>query len=304
MATKDNIEPDADFQLELVRGSVKAAMAGSKSRDLWQHPIDKINVLERFNVRVPGPARDAQIRMLADSIKRDGFHQDKPLAGFVAKENGESIVYIYDGHTRLAAAKLAIQEGAELRSLPVVTAPEGTSMEDLTVALVTSNNGRALSTYELAVVCKRLRNFGWELSEIAERIGFGPDYVDDLLLLVSAPKSVRDMVMHEQVAGNEAIRILKKHGAKAPEVLQAMLAKARADGKSKATGQYAPGATWAKAVKKSAPVMVEALRDVRTDPGYESIRPELREKIDALLEQLDAAQEPEKQSVESQNGDA
>ncbi len=304
MATTSNQEPDADFQLELVRGNVKAAMSGSKSRDLWQHPIEKIRVLDRFNVRVPGPARDAQIRMLADSIKRDGFRQDKPLAGFVAKEGSESVVYIYDGHTRLEAAKLAIQEGAEIRTLPVVTAPEGTSMEDLTVALVTSNNGRPLSTYELAVVCKRLRNFGWDLEEIAARIGFGPDYVDDLLLLVGAPKTVRDMVMRDQVAGNEAIRILKKHGAKAAEVLQAMLAKARAEGKSKATGKYAPGAKWAKAVKKSAPIMVEALREVRTDPGYESIRPELREKIDALLERLDAAQDKEDQGIGPQEGDA
>ena len=40
------------MQLELISGNVKQAMAGASSRDLWQVPLDKLNVIDGFNVRV------------------------------------------------------------------------------------------------------------------------------------------------------------------------------------------------------------------------------------------------------------
>ena len=60
---------------------------------------------------------------------------------YVALIDGKSVLVLYDGHRRLAAAKLARSEGAEINFVPAVTAPKGTSMEDLTVALVVANNG-------------------------------------------------------------------------------------------------------------------------------------------------------------------
>ena len=77
-----------NFEVQLVQGSTKKAMhsANASSRDLWQVEIESIRVIDNFNVRIKDDKYDAHIRALADSMKSEGFYQDKPLAGYVAKD--------------------------------------------------------------------------------------------------------------------------------------------------------------------------------------------------------------------------
>ena len=135
------------FDTELTSGNVKAAMAAAtaKSRDLWQVPIDHIQVVEGFNPRIHDAAYDAHIEDIAQSILDNGFYQDKPLAGYVATVEGEQIIYVTEGSSRLAAARRAISMGASLETLPVAVKDRSTSMEDLTIALVKGNNGKRLN---------------------------------------------------------------------------------------------------------------------------------------------------------------
>ena len=287
---ESQVAPDPDYQLALLRGSVKAASAGHKSADLWKMPIDDFYEIPGFNVRIQGPAYDARVRALADSIKTEGFHVNKPLAVFPMRLGDKSVFAVYDGYTRLKAAKLARSEGAHIEVLPCVSAPEGTSMEDLTVALYTDNNGTQLGPYELGILCKRMVGFGWDAEAIAKRLNIGEKYVHDLLLLVSAPKVIRDLVVAGKVSPNTAIAIVRKHGAQAPSILQAMVSRAESEGKATATAKHEPGARLRSAVRKSASTMAETLRGIREDRAYESLNDELRKKIEGLLLQLDAAQ--------------
>ena len=68
---------------------------------------------------------------------------------------------------------------------------------------------------------------------ICKRLDISPSYHDALLLLVGAERRVREMVINEEVVAADAIEVLRKHGAKAFEVLQAALAKAQAVGKAR-----------------------------------------------------------------------
>ncbi len=281
--------PSPDFELDLVQGAVKEAAAGVKSRDLWQVPLEKLSVIAQFNLRIPTKAHHERIRQIADSIKKEGFHQHKPLAVYVARENGQSIFRIYGGHRRYAAALLARSEGAPIHTLPAIAAPQGTTMEDLTAALVTDNTNDPPQPYEIGIVCKRLLNFGWPTEAIAERFHIGIDYVDDLLLLVGAPKAIRDMVINEEISANLAIKKLRQHGENAREILQQTLRNAQAAGKSKATEKFEPGAQYRRTVKKTAPMMADALSSLRQDASYTSLSADLRDKIDQLLEQLEKA---------------
>ena len=281
--------PSPDFELDLTQGAVKEAAAGVKSRDLWQVPLEDLRVMEQFNARVPNSAHHAKIREIADSIKREGFHQHKPLAVYVARENGKSIFVVYGGHRRYAAALLAKSENAPIKTVPVITAPQGTTMEDLTAALYTDNTGVPLQPYEVGIVCKRLQNFGWSTDDIANKFHIGTDYVDDLLLLVGAPKAVRDMVLNEEISANLAIKKLRQHGENAREILQQTLRNAQAAGKTKATEKFEPGALYRRTVKKSAPAMADTLASIRQDAGYTRLSEDLRGKIDQLLEQLEQA---------------
>jgi Predicted transcriptional regulators len=235
--------PTDEFDLELVRGNVKKAMAdaGAKSGDFWSVPPSMLRVIDGFNGRIRTPAYLEHLARIKDSIRENGYYQDKPLAGFVAKgENGDDVIYVTEGHTRFEAVRELIEEGVEIERVPVVVKPNGTTMEDLTFALVTSNEGRPFTTFETALMVKRLVGMGVDEATIAKRLGFkaGKAYVDDLLSLAGAPKAIRDMVIAEKISATLAIQELKKHGAKAVDRLKAAVAKAEASGKKKASAKH------------------------------------------------------------------
>jgi ParB family transcriptional regulator, chromosome partitioning protein len=225
------------FELSLTAGAVKEATVGISSGDLWKVSLDDFVILDEFNARDRNDELTARIRGIADSIKANGYLPSKAISVYVAKVDGKSVLVVYDGHCRLAAAKLARSEGADIQSLPAVTAPKGTSMEDLTVGLVTTNSGDKLKPNEVASVCKRLINFGMESPEIAKRLGFTRIYVESLLDLAAAPREIRAMVSAGVVSATLAIATVKKHGAIAKEVLQAAEQTVKAAGKVKVTNK-------------------------------------------------------------------
>lgn len=219
----------------LSAGNVKAAMSavGAGRSDMWTVPVAQIKVLDGFNVRVHNAEYKARIEEIAKSILANGFLKDKPLTGYVAKEDGQQVIYVTDGHTRLEAVKLAIGYGAEIESLPVITKPAGTSIEDLTVALVTSNNGRPLAPIEMGAVVKRLAGYGMAEEVIAKRIGVTTGYIKDLLLLMGAPKAIRKAVEDGKISAANAVAQMKKHGDKAADVIGSAIEEAEEAGETK-----------------------------------------------------------------------
>lgn len=273
-----------NFNKELTAGNVKVAMkeAGAVSADLWQVHPSQLRVLEGFNVRVRNEDYDARVRKIANSIKVNGYYKDKPLTGFVAREGDENIIYVTGGHRRHEAVHLAISEGAELENVPVVIKPKGTAMEDLTVDLIVGNEGEPLSTYEQAIVCKRLAGFGWDSKVIASRVGYvSAQYVDGLLLLASAPLPVRRLVMEKVVSATTAIATIKKHGDKAEAVLLGALQGAA---KGRVTAKNLPQQAFDRELKKRAVPMYNALTKVRSDPAFAKLSQEVRDILAGLLE--------------------
>ncbi|WP_454735450.1 ParB/RepB/Spo0J family partition protein [Cupriavidus necator] len=231
-----------EFKQDIIAGNVKAAMkdAGASSGDLWRVPRDQIKVLPNFNVRVRNDEHRAQVRMLADSMLANGYHQDKPIAGYVVVENGQNVIITTDGHTRLEAVDLANSEGAEISVLPVVTKPKGTSLEDITVALVTSNSGRHLQPIEVGEVCKRLIGYGLDEETIAKRLNLTAPYVGELLTLAGAPARIRKLVAEGKIASTLAMSTMKKNPEQAADLLEEAVQTAKAAGKDRATAKHLP----------------------------------------------------------------
>lgn len=231
-------ETEASFEeatFQFVPGAVKQAMAGCKSADLWKVPVNRLRVIDGFNPRIMSESYKTRIRWICDSIKANGFYPDQPLAGYVARDGSENVIYITNGHTRYAALMLAIEEGAEITEVPVVTKPNGTSMEDLTVALVTSNSGAPLTPFEVALVCKRLVKYGVPENEIATRLGISETHVKNYLFLMAAPREVHQLVIEEKVSATLAIETLRKHGSDAVKLLTEGVIAAKESGKDRAT---------------------------------------------------------------------
>lgn len=221
--------------LELTAGNVKAAMneAGAKSSDLWMVPIANIRVIEGFNLRERNAGYEAHIVDIGESILANGYRKDKPLTGYVGKDEESNIIYVTDGHSRLEAVAYANAKGADIQVLPVVTTPPGTNVEDLTVGLFTANNGRPLTELEKAQGLKRLIGFGIEPAEAGRRTGITTSRVNDLLLLAGSSSKIRRMVTDNEVSATEAIKQIKTHGAKAAEHLGFALEKTKAKGGKK-----------------------------------------------------------------------
>lgn len=233
-------QAQAEFELTLAQGNVKKAMgsAGASSSDLWKVDPRKLRVMPGFNVRMHTPEYEAHIEAIAQSIVENGYYPDKPIAGFVAREEGENVIYVTDGHTRLAAVMRAIERGHAIEFIPVVVKPQGTSMEDLTVALVKSNEGRPLTPMEIGTVCKRLLGLGLDEKTVAQRLGITRGYVDDLLMLVGADRRVRQLVESGEVAATLAISELKSDIEAAPKRLADAVLNAKAAGKQRATKKH------------------------------------------------------------------
>lgn len=271
-----------------IAGSIKGAMqaAGAKSRDLWMMPLATLRKREGFNVRVDNDEHKARVREIADSIKVNGYYSDKPLSVMVIREDGVDYGYITDGHTRFDGAMLAVSEGAEMELVPVVPSPAGTTLEDITIGLVTKNSGRPLQPFEVGIVCKRLIDMGLEDKEIANRIGLGLGYVRNLLSLVGAPKAIRDLVTSGQVSASLAVETMHKEGAGAVKVLKDAGAVAKELGKSKVTKKSVKKVT-APAKNQSTKQKKAKVDTTPTPAAVESPAPP--QEVDLLVKALTSA---------------
>jgi ParB family transcriptional regulator, chromosome partitioning protein len=289
-----NAIPNEDFTMSIMVGSGKALKrqaeaAGATVTDrgpVWHFKPEDITVLPGFNTRIPGPELDAHIEHLAGLMMVNGFLQDHALKGMILSVDGKQVPAAMGGHCRLAAVKLAIARGAPIDTVPFVTAPPGTTEEDMTAEIVTGNQGKPLTSYEVAIVVQRLARFNWPVSKIAERLGYSQGHVRDLLVLISAPRLVRDMIEAGQISSSVAMDTIKKHGDKALGMLVAGVSKAAAEGKVKATAKHLPEAKHEANLKSRAPTMFRVIGTVKGDPSFKRLKQETQDAIVELLELL------------------
>lgn len=290
--------PNADFTMNLVQGSHKQVKSTHRRNDStsWVAP-DEVHVVPGLNVRLRTPQYLERVRVIADSIKADGFKLTRPLIVFVHYDDaiGGDRICVQDGHTRLEALRLALSEGASIEQIPVLFMPKGTSIEDITADLIVSNEGEPLSAYEKALVVKRLTNAGLSNAEIARRIGMTPTHVANLLILASAPRAVVDMILAGTISPSTAISALREHGSKAVSILSAAAGQEAGDADGKAgkrkgkvvTSAINTRAAYEKAARRWAPDLVITLELVRGDPGYARLDAGTRDLVEKMAEQID-----------------
>lgn len=236
--------PKAKFAHELTAGPVDPTMkaAEATSAKLYRVPIEKIKIIPGFNVRVPSADYIEHRDNLAELIRANGYDGTKPLAGYVAKEGDENVIYVTDGHTRLDAVSVLNSEAKKadkITALPVLVHPKEVSLIDLTVGLHTANSGRPLTPFELGIVVKRLlAEDGASKKDIAARLAVTTRYLDDVLLLANAAKEVKQHVATGSVSSTMAIQLLRADPDTAAEKIEKAVKTAASTGK-KATRKHA-----------------------------------------------------------------
>ena len=282
----------------LVKGTIKTGMAKAagldrgSSKDLWFVKPENVQTVPNLNPRVETPSYLAHVRKLADSMKANGFFQDKPLAGYVAKDGDESTLLVYEGGSRLKAVLLAKSEGADIDMIPVSVSQEGKNMEDLLVAMHLGNTGRPLSYFEQAILVKRLLGFGKTPAQISERLQIERGTVENMLKLMEMDPKVQDLVAMELLSATLALETWAEHGAKTYELLTHAHAAATAQGKGRITKRFVPGTAFKQAVVKNAEPMYAALEKVRSDKGYAQLSSETKKMLAELIKRVTEAKAP------------
>lgn len=289
----------------LMPGSIKAAMRAVNdgvtevpSRDLWQVDPHKLHVIQGLNTRIPTKSYLKHVRATVESMKLEGFMQDKPLAGYVAEVNGENLIFIYEGETRLKCALIAIAEGAPFDAVPVSVSqkridagrnkPRTMTMAEIIIAKMRGNDGRPYTVFEQALNIHRLETQEkMSRAEIAHRLQLSVMQVGNLLRLMTADAEIRYLVATETISATLAIDLVTQFGANAMRHLRPAMEAAARENRTHITANDIPANRFANAVKRSAPQMYTALGDVTKDPNYEQLSLETREGLAGLLRELD-----------------
>jgi len=212
-------------------------MAGIKEIASGRLDIFKVDprVLQEepgFNLRQEGPDLDEYIKELAEYIKNKGC----PGVLTIHMKDGQP--FVIDGHCRRRASLIAIEQGAELQSVPCKMVDRYDNDADKIAYLISTNSGRPLSPLEKASVCKRLHDLGLENKDISIKTGLSISRVGQLLDLLAAPEKVLVMVRKGEVSASMAQAEIKIDPENAANNLSIAIEKAKDDGKKRVTKKH------------------------------------------------------------------
>lgn len=185
-------------------------------------PLSELYIEPGYNVR---EIDQAHIEEFRDAYIAGEFVP--PLAVQVTDKG----IKIIDGHHRYHGALLATESGTEIPRLECKDF-SGTEAERIAF-MVTSSQGKPLTSLERAAAYQRLANQGWEPAEIAKRVKRSPSDVDHHLQLLTCGDELIEMVKSGAVAATTAVALSREHGPKAGAVAIEQMAKVKAAGKTK-----------------------------------------------------------------------
>lgn len=231
------------------------------NRNIWNLDPHLILMKPGWNPRDEDDRLKAHIETITASIRAIGFDQSKPLTVYLS---GDGHYAISDGHCRLRAVLAAIEQGAEIATVPVVLEARGINEADRVAGILTRNSGLNLSPIEQGRVYKRLAGFGWDEKRIAATSGKPLASVRQIFDLMEAEPDTQAAVIAGEVSVTAVAGAVREHGPeKAKRVVAKAVAAAKANGKSKATtGNVRAAATSENGVPARTPS--EVLRFFRT----------------------------------------
>lgn len=174
--------------------------------DLYRLDPRKIQIKEGWNSReAQDPANANHVAELAASIKEVGVK--RPLVCYME----ENVVYVTDGHCRLQAVMHLIEQGVEIKTVPVLVSDRFANEADRIFDQVVLNSGKPLTPLEQAKVFKRLVDLGWQQKDIALKAGISGGRVSQLLELLILPNILQKYIIEGKASANFVLTVYKKH---------------------------------------------------------------------------------------------
>ncbi len=160
-----------------------------------------LTIDEGFNTRFDL----GDIDELKNSIIENGVRI--PIRGY---KEGETYVVI-DGHRRTIATLKAISEGNDIARVPFISEKKRT-MEERIFDILLSNDGKPLTSIELGETYRRLKDYGYTYTEIANKIGKTVKSVSDLVLVAESSKELKELIKGGDISATLVFEIKKSMG--------------------------------------------------------------------------------------------
>lgn len=173
-----------------------------------QFKIDprKLQIKEGWNSRdFTDLANLAHIEELSKSVAEIGVKR----ALIVNVEN--DIPYLVDGECRLRAVMLAIERGADIKTVPVIGEDRFANEADRLFNQDVYNSGKPFGTMEKARHYKRILDLGWSQQDIAKKSGISGGRVSQLLELLTLPIILQKFITEGKASASMVLNVFKKH---------------------------------------------------------------------------------------------
>jgi ParB family transcriptional regulator, chromosome partitioning protein len=173
----------------------------TKRKDGIQVDPRAIIVKEGFNVREDM----GDLQALSESIVAIGLQV--PL--MVKKVRGEEQYELVDGHRRLAAIMLAIENGHDIKYVDTSTFI-GNEEDRIFSMIATGVGQKTLNEVEQSEAIKRLTMFGYSVEEIAKKIGKSVPHVYNLVKISSLPKLIKEKISQGLISATVVLQIVRE----------------------------------------------------------------------------------------------
>lgn len=174
--------------------------------DIYKVDPRLIQVKDGWNSReASDPANATHVADLANSIKEIGVK--KPLVCYMEGD----VAYVSDGHCRLQAVMYLIEQGVEIKTVPVMVEDRHSNEADRIFSQIVHNSGKQLTPLEQAKVFKRLVDLGWHQKDIATKSGMSGGRVSQLLELLILPAILQKYIIEGKASATMVLNTYKKH---------------------------------------------------------------------------------------------
>lgn len=203
------------------------------------HEEPGFNLRDETAVDADGVSFEESIRALAEFIGAGGTY---PALEVRPREEGG--VWVVDGYRRRRALTLLDSEG----KLPRTPARDGGPPEawisivpfegsdaERTLRILTSVENRRLGALEVARGYRRLANFGWTTTQIAQGVHKSRTHVEQMLMLANSNSDVQRAINSGQVSASAAVGLVRQHGEQAGQIIEQAAERAQDESKTKVT---------------------------------------------------------------------
>jgi ParB/RepB/Spo0J family partition protein len=189
----------ANHALANVEGFVK------RGREEFRVDPSTLIVEEGFNLRED--YGDEDDLALKENIRVNGV-----LEPIKVQKNTDNQLIMRDGHRRKWCCDELAKEGEPVRSVPVMLTDKRMTPAEAIFLMFNTNETKRFKPLEEAEGCRRLMALGFEVSEIAQRIGKTKQHVYNRLQLVHASAETRQAIKDRKVGVSVAQRAVAQSG--------------------------------------------------------------------------------------------